>query len=60
MQATLVATRSPLATTAGDDGRFAIANVPAGAYTLSVTFEGRTVEQAVDVKGPRTDVRDAP
>jgi plastocyanin len=60
MQATLVATRSPLATTAGDDGRFAIGNVLAGAYTLSVTFEGRTVDRSVDVKGPRTDVRDTP
>jgi plastocyanin len=60
MQATLVATRSALATTVGDDGRFTIANVTAGAYTLSVTFEGRTVDQAVDVKGPRTEVRVTP
>lgn len=60
MLATLVATRSALATTSGDDGRFAIANVPAGAYTLSVTFAGRTVDQPVDVKGPRTEVRVAP
>ena len=60
MQATLVATRSALATTAGDDGRFAIPDVPAGAYTLSVTFEGRTVDQPVDVKAPRTDVRVTP
>jgi len=57
MQATVVATRSAIATTAGDDGRFSLAGVPAGAYTLSVMFEGRTVEQAVEVKGPRTDVR---
>jgi hypothetical protein len=49
-----------LATTVGDDGRFTIANVTAGAYTLSVTFEGRTVDQAVDVKGPRTEVRVTP
>ena len=57
MQATVIATRSPLAATAGDDRRFSIADVPAGAYTLSVTFEGRTVEQAVNVTGPRTEVR---
>lgn len=60
MQATVVATRSSLSTTAGDDGRFAIANVAAGAYMLSATFEGRSVEQPVDVKGPRTDVRVTP
>lgn len=57
MQATVVATRSPLSTTAGDDGRFTLSGVPAGDYTLSVTFEGRTVDQAVTVKGPRTEVK---
>jgi plastocyanin len=60
MQATVIATRSPLAATAGDDGRFSITGVPAGAYTLSVTFEGRTIEQAVNVTGPRTEVRVSP
>lgn len=57
MQATVIATRSPLAATTGADGRFSITDVPVGAYTLSVTFEGRTVEQAVNVTGPRTDVK---
>ena len=57
MQATVIATDSPLATVSDEGGRFAIANVSAGAYTLSVTFEGRTVVQAVDVKGPRTELR---
>lgn len=57
MQATVVATRSPLSTTAGDDGRFSLSGIPAGDYTLSVTFEGRTVEQAVAVTGPRTEVK---
>ena len=57
MQATVIATDSPLATVSDEGGRFAIANVSAGAYTLSVTFEGRTVTTPVDVKGPRTDVR---
>lgn len=56
MQATVVATRSPVSTTAGDEGRFTLSGVPAGDYTLSVTFEGRTVDQAVTVKGPRTEV----
>ncbi len=57
MQATLIATNSPMATVSDESGRFSIPNVAAGAYTLSVTFEGHTVEHAVDVKGPRTDVR---
>ncbi len=60
MQATVVATRSPMSTTAGDDGRFTLSGVPAGDYTLSVTFEGRTVDQAVAVKGPRTEVKVSP
>lgn len=57
MQATVVATRSPLSTTAGADGRFTLNGVPAGDYTFSLTFEGRTVDQAVTVKGPRTAVK---
>lgn len=57
MQATVVATRSPLSATAGGNGRFTLNGVPAGDYTLSVTFEGRTVDQAVTVKGPRTEVK---
>lgn len=60
MQATVIATNSPLATVADDAGNFAIPNVTAGAYKLSVTFEGRTSEQAVDVTGPRTQVRVTP
>jgi hypothetical protein len=57
MQATVIATTGPLATTSRVDGTFSILNVPAGKYTLSVTFEGRTVEQALDVTSPRTEVR---
>ena len=60
MQATVIATNSPLATVADDAGNFAIPNVTAGAYKLSVTFEGRTIDQAVDVTGPRTQVRVLP
>lgn len=60
MQATVIATNSPMATVADDAGNFVIPNVTAGAYTLSVTFEGRTIDQAVDVTGPRTQVRVAP
>lgn len=60
MQATVIATNSPLATVADDAGNFVIPNVTAGAYKLSITFEGRTIDQAVDVTGPRTQVRVAP
>ena len=60
MQATVIATESPLATIADDAGRFSIANVPLGAYKLSFTFEGRTVEQALQVTGARTDVKATP
>jgi plastocyanin len=57
MQATLIATQSPLATIADDGGRFSLANVKPGSYKLSLTYEGRTVEQPLEVTGARTDVR---
>lgn len=60
MQATLVAADGPLATMSDDRGQFVLSGVPPGAYRLLVTFEGRTVAQAVTVTGPRTEVRVAP
>jgi len=57
MQATLMATHSPLSIIAGDDGRFTLSNVTPGPYTLSLTFEGRTVDQPLQVSAPRTPVR---
>ena len=57
MQATLVAADGPLATLSDDRGQFGFSGVPPGAYRLLVTFEGRTVEQAVTVTSPRTEVR---
>ena len=60
MQATLIATESPLATIAGDDGRFTLSNVSVGTYKLSLTFEGRTVEQPLEVSQARTEVRVTP
>jgi len=60
MQATLIATHSPLATIAGDDGRFTIPNVKFGSYKLTATFEGRTVEQPFEVSQARTEVRATP
>ena len=56
MQATVIATESPMATVAADNGRFSIANVKPGAYKLSVAFEGRSVEQPVEVSAARVDV----
>jgi plastocyanin len=60
MQATVVATRSALAITAGDDGRFSLAGVSSGDYVVSITAAGRTVDQKVTVTGPRTEVRLTP
>lgn len=57
MQATLIATHSPLATIADDGGRFSLPDVKLGSYKLSLTFEGRTVEQPLEVAGARTEVR---
>ncbi|HET9705038.1 MAG TPA: plastocyanin/azurin family copper-binding protein [Vicinamibacterales bacterium] len=56
MQATVIAAESPMVTVAADNGRFSIANVKPGAYKLSATFEGRTVEQPVEVSGAKVDV----
>jgi hypothetical protein len=60
MQATLIATSGPLATIADDGGRFTLSNVKFGAYKLSLNYEGRTVEQPLEVKDARTDVRVSP
>ena len=57
MQAQLIATAGPYATVADDDGRFSIANVKLGSYKLNLTYEGRTVEQPLEVSDARTDVR---
>jgi plastocyanin len=57
MQATVVATQSPSATIAGDDGSFTLPNVALGSYKLSLTFEGRTVEQPLEVTAARTVVK---
>lgn len=60
MQATLIAAPGALATIADDNGRFTLSNVQLGAYKLSLNFEGRTVEQPLEVKDARTDVRVTP
>ena len=60
MQATLIATAGPMATIADNNGRFTLSNVKPGAYKLSLNYEGRTVDQPLDVKDARTEVRLAP
>lgn len=57
MQALVVAAPSALVTIADEQGAFSIPNVPAGSYKVTLTFEGRTVEQPLEVKGPRTDLK---
>ena len=57
MEATVIAASGPVTTIAADDGKFSIPNVALGSYKLSVTFEGQTVEQAVEVREARTIVK---
>lgn len=54
MEAVVIVARGPVTTIAQDDGSFTISNVTPGAYTVSVTFEGQTIEQPLDVKDART------
>jgi plastocyanin len=57
MEATVIVARGPLTTIAGDDGSFTFPNVALGSYTASITFEGRTVEQPLEVKAARTELK---
>lgn len=57
MEATVIVARGPMTTVAGDDGRFSLPNVAFGSYTLSLTYSGQTVEQAIAVSAARTDVK---
>lgn len=57
MEATLIVARGPVTTIAADNGRFSFSNVAFGSYTLSLTYTGQTVEQAVEVRGARTEVK---
>lgn len=57
MQATVVVAHSARATIADQAGRFSFTSVPVGSYTMRVTFEGRTIDQDVEVTGARTNVR---
>jgi len=57
MEATVIVARGPMTTTAGDDGRFSIPNVSFGSYKVSLTFNGQTVEQPLEVSGARTEFK---
>ena|SRR5215203_1077155 len=57
MSAIVIAAPGPVTTIAEDDGRFLFPNVPFGSYKLSLTYEGQTVEQALEVKSDRTEFK---
>lgn len=60
MQATVIAAASSIVAIADDAGRFTIPGVKPGTYTLSLVFEGRTLEQPLEVAGARTTVTVTP
>jgi len=57
MEAIVIVARGPMTTIANNDGSFSIPNVALGSYTASVTFEGQTVEQPLEVKTARTEFK---
>ena len=57
MEAIVIVASGPVTTIAEDDGRFSFANVAPGAYKLSLTFEGQTVERPLEVSGPKTSFK---
>jgi plastocyanin len=57
MEALVIVSKGPMTTIAEDDGRFSFADVALGSYTVSVTFEGQTVEQPLEVATARTSFR---
>src|SRR6478736_7602652 len=57
MEATLIVARGPMTIIAEDDGRFLFRNVAFGSYKLSLTFNGETIDQPVEVNSARTIVK---
>ena len=57
MEATLIVAPGPETVIAEDDGRFSFRNVAFGSYKLSLTFDGQTVEQPIEVSSARTTVK---
>lgn len=56
MRGTIVATTTPLAAWAGQDGTFSISNVPQGRYVLKALANGRETSMDISVTAPRTTV----
>jgi plastocyanin len=57
MEAIVIVAKGPVTTIARDDGGFSFANVALGSYRVSVTFEGQTVEQPLEVTSARTSFK---
>ncbi|MEO5742323.1 MAG: plastocyanin/azurin family copper-binding protein [Vicinamibacterales bacterium] len=57
MSAIVIVAPGPMTTIAEDDGRFKFAGVPFGSYKLSLTFEGQTVEQALEITSAHTQFK---
>lgn len=57
MEATVIVAKGPVTTIAADDGRFSFANVTPGSYKVSVTFEGQTIEQPLEVTSAQTSFK---
>jgi len=56
MSAVVIASKSPYVAQASADGTFTVANVPAGAYTLTVYADVRKIERVIEVTPGRTAV----
>jgi plastocyanin len=56
MAASIYAASTPYTAVAGSDGRFTFADVPAGAWTITVYTGGRRLQAEVEVKGAVTEV----
>lgn len=57
MSAIVIVAPGPVTTIAEDDGRFAFPNVAFGSYKLSLTFEGQTIEQPLEVTAAHTSFK---
>jgi plastocyanin len=53
MAAEIIATTSPFATTANDDGSYEFVDVPPGAYRLTIYAGGKKTQSDVDVTAPQ-------
>lgn len=57
MEATVIVAKGPVTTIAQDDGSFTFTDVKPGAYRISLTFDGQTVEQPLEVTAPQTSFK---